>query len=201
MAWRSRRCTPITCRRPVRTAIMEPRPRRLGRRPTTRVVCGDVIIAGCGKLFAAAILGGRLAVVRPRSGGWGREPAASISATLLCGGSNVGACSVTGSLSGTGGIEVNKSNWAVEGWRSGARATPARRLASDSKSMTAVRRNKICRFHQRHCLSQRQWFWHQRAWTCRGWSRLSRICRKYRAELGWSLRRRDINRRDGLDRY
>ena len=184
-----------------RTAIMEPAPRRPGRR-RPRASCAAMSSSRRRESIRELQYGGRLQLPIDVRGDR-RNRRRLFCHPLLCGGRICRSCAVNRRPERTylRRLTLISNNWAVEGWLVSEGYEYSRSSASVSRSMTAVRRNKICRFHQRHCLSQRQWFWHQRAWTCRGWSRLSRICRKYRPELGWSLRRRDINRRDGLDRY
>lgn len=88
--------------------------------PNHAVVCGDVIIAAAGSY----------SIANTQSGSWGTVsscPSASggidgaggvYFATVLCGGSYVGACSVVSSGSGgaIGNVDIDKSNWAIEGF-------------------------------------------------------------------------------------
>ena len=82
--------------------------------PNHALVCGDVIVAAAGAYRA---LGNWGAVSNCPSTSGGIDGTGGIYfATLLCGGTDVGACSIVGTVTGTAEIEVNKNNWAVEGW-------------------------------------------------------------------------------------
>lgn len=83
--------------------------------PNHAIVCGDVLIAAASASYPAMQTWGTVSNCPSTSGGIDGT-GGIYHAVLLCGGSYPGACAVTGSLSGSGGIEVNKDNWAVEGF-------------------------------------------------------------------------------------
>jgi chitodextrinase len=83
--------------------------------PNHSVVCGDVIIAAAGS-YTVKQSWGTVSGCPSTSGGIDGTGGVYF-ATLLCGGSHVGACSIVGTGStNSGGIDIDANNWAVEGW-------------------------------------------------------------------------------------
>src|ERR1700722_16096735 len=81
------------------------------------VSCGDVIVAAAGS-YPDLQGFGKVSNCPSTSGGIDGAGGVYF-ATLLCGGSNVGACNITTKAATSGntvGIEIAKNNWAVEGW-------------------------------------------------------------------------------------
>ena len=86
--------------------------------PKHSVNCGDVIVAAAGS-YSAIISGSWGTVSNCPSASGGIDGTGGIYfAVLLCGGTSVGACSISRpSCTSTGaGLEIDKNNWAVEGW-------------------------------------------------------------------------------------
>ena len=85
--------------------------------PNHALVCGDVIIAAAGSYAAQSNNFGAVSSCPSTSGGIDGTGGVYF-ATLLCGGTYVGACSIVGTQDrDTGaGIELNANNWAIEGW-------------------------------------------------------------------------------------
>ena len=118
MGWRSRRCIPTSCRRPVqRQQQWHVRPRRPGRRRTTRSTAAtsslqqQVHIRTC-KVGERSAIARRL---RAASTGTAASTSPRCSAAAL----TVGACYITTKTNTTGNtvaFDVTSSNWAVEGW-------------------------------------------------------------------------------------
>jgi hypothetical protein len=83
--------------------------------PNHPVVCGDVIVAAEGS-YNSLQKWGTVSDCPSTSGGIDGTGGIYF-ATLLCGGSSVGACSIVGTGSANaGGIDIDSNNWAVEGW-------------------------------------------------------------------------------------
>ena len=83
--------------------------------PNHAVTCGDVIIAAPGSYPATGFQSWG-AVSSCPSASAGIDGAGGIYfATVLCGGSFVGACSLTANAS-TNAMDIKSSNWAIEGW-------------------------------------------------------------------------------------
>lgn len=85
--------------------------------PNHSVVCGDVIIAASGNYGPMTNNFGSVSSCPSTSGGIDGTGGVYF-ATMLCGGTYVGSCSIVGTQDkGTGaGVEVGANNWAVEGW-------------------------------------------------------------------------------------
>ena len=86
--------------------------------PNHAVSCGDVIIAAAGSYPDLSSTLGTVSNCPSTSGGIDGTGGVYF-ATLLCGGSYVGACYITTKAATTGntvGIQITQSNWAVEGW-------------------------------------------------------------------------------------
>jgi hypothetical protein len=84
--------------------------------PNHAVVCGDVIIAAGGSYTSLQNFGAVSGC--PSTSGGIDSQGGIYFATLLCGGSYVGACSIVGTGSANaGGIDIDSNNWAVEGWK------------------------------------------------------------------------------------
>lgn len=84
--------------------------------PNHAVECGDVIIAAAGSYKSFQNFGAVSAC--PSNSGGINGSGGIYFATLLCGGSYVGACSIVGTGSANaGGIDIDSNNWAVEGWK------------------------------------------------------------------------------------
>ena len=85
--------------------------------PNHALNCGDVIIASAGS-YADLQSWGKISNCPSTSGGIDGTGGVYF-ATLLCGGSYVGACDITTKTNTTGNtvaMEVTASNWAIEGW-------------------------------------------------------------------------------------
>ena len=84
--------------------------------PNHAVNCGDVIIAAAGSYVPQTYFG-RVSNCPSTSGGIDGTGGVYF-ATVLCGGSYVGACYITtkGASSGAPAFDIAASNWAVEGW-------------------------------------------------------------------------------------
>ena len=109
--------TPITCRRPVRTATTASPPQRPGRRQITRSAAAMSSLPRRDLIRTFKALGA-VSDCPSTSGGIDGKGGVYF-ATLLCGGPYVGACNITTKAAATGntvGIQIAKNNWAVEGW-------------------------------------------------------------------------------------
>jgi len=89
--------------------------------PNHAVVCGDVIIAAAGAYGTSTLTNSFGAVANCPSSTGGIDGAGGIYfATLLCGGTYVGACNINNPCSTSNnpgqGAEMNQNNWAIEGW-------------------------------------------------------------------------------------
>ena len=81
--------------------------------PNHAVVCGDVIIAAPGTYSSAFVTWGTVSNCPSTTGGIDEQGGVYF-ATLLCGGADLTSCPVL--VSNSNGFDVNKSNWAVEGF-------------------------------------------------------------------------------------
>jgi hypothetical protein len=105
--------------------------------PNHNVVCGDVIIAAAGSYRADYGLQFGTVSNCPSTSG-GIDGAGGIYfATLLCGGSDLEACPVSGNQVGQALFNVTKSNWAIEGFKCGGSGTN-RCFMADAPNQTTV---------------------------------------------------------------
>jgi hypothetical protein len=85
--------------------------------PNHPMNCGDVIIAAAGTYPAGGFQGWGTVSNCPSTTGGIDGTGGVYFAVLLCGGSSVGSCSTNYTGSGGAAFEIDRNNWAVEGWK------------------------------------------------------------------------------------